>query len=163
MINEIRNIEGLKPLKRRPRVAIAMPPAGTARSLRLAYSWGYTNDPDEGLTLPIESSFVGRAWKNDRSYYSDLEDPAWEDLLSRPEDQSLRRMVSRRMAWSFTTTYTRKGLPEKRIVVAVDGSPQIGITEALRDKVLLVALGGAIKRVLDKGVPQEFYDGWRFD
>lgn len=158
MINQMREIESLPRLRHKPRIAIAMAPVGSSRSLRLAHSWGFSEDSDAGITLPIESSFVGTAWKRNQSVYSDVDNAAWATLLNRPEDQSIRRLISKRIVWSFTTVYAPADFPKRRIVVAIDGTKPLGISDHLRDRALLVVLGTYIRSMLDQGVPQEFYD-----
>lgn len=158
MINQMREIESLPRLRRKPRVAIAMAPVGSSRSLQLAHSWGFSEDSDAGITLPIDSSFVGTAWQRNQSVYSDVDNPAWATLLSRPEDESLRRLISKKIVWSFTIAYASADFPERRIVVAIDGTKPLGISDNLRDRALLVVLGTYIRSMLDRGVPQEFYD-----
>jgi len=160
VINAARAEAGLDGLADPPRVAIALPPAGTVRTLQLAYGWGYDDSSDFGLLMPIEGSLFERAWTKGRSYYQDRDDSLWQTFLSRPEDQAIRRLLWKDVAWAVTIAHKKSSADGVALVAALDGAASLGLGSAQITQ-LLASLTKGIRTILTGAVPEElFSDGY---
>lgn len=110
----------------RTRVAIAYPDRSYSHSLRLQYSAGYGDDPDEGMLLPILGSVAGHAWSTGESL---LEIGHLPDIYLAGDANRFRRsMIRKDLEWVFAIPIYIEGKVSPLLVVQIDGDETLPMT-----------------------------------
>lgn len=105
----------------RVRVAVAIPDRDYRQSLRLRYSIGYRDDPDEGLLVPLEGSPAGQVWRRAQARL-EIAPLAASLRLPGPANRLRRKLQWRELAWVFCIPISHPDTGRLRFVVQVDGS-----------------------------------------
>lgn len=119
----------------RTRLAVALPVGPRVKTLRLEYSSGYDDLSDERISLPVERSFVGRAWnENDTLYISKSDAVTWGESLSAPEDRWLRKLIWKDLSWVLCVPVELA--PGSKAVVTLDGDKELEFDEQALQELL---------------------------
>jgi len=114
----------------RIRVAVATPDRDYHRSLRLRFSTGYDQDPDEGMLLPVEGSVAGSVWSTGKSRL-EIAPLSAKLSLPGPENRLRRKLRWRDLAWVFCVPISDPDSAAVRLVVQIDGSIPLRKTAAV--------------------------------
>ncbi|USJ28500.1 patatin-like phospholipase family protein [Ensifer adhaerens] len=136
---------GLAGIEFRTRLAVAVPVSPRYKNLRLEFSSGYDDLSDERISLPIDRSFIGRAWnENDTLYISKSDAVTWGESLAEPEDRWLRKLIWKDMAWVLCVPIEIDR--ETKVVVTLDADRELEFDE----QALQELLDGMERIILDE-------------
>jgi NTE family protein len=129
----------------RVRVAIGKLERGYVNSLRLSYSVGYDEDPDEGILVPIKGSVAGAAWRDRQSLFERHPLPADKDLPG-PANRLRRKCRWVGARWIMCIPIM-DGKGEPRLLVQIEGNQ--AVRQSARTDTALQVLEGAVVEFSD--------------
>ena len=154
LINIARTSEGHGRFEGRLRIALFFPSRDDPHTLFSEFNHGFQHDADERLRVPVASSFVGRAWREQEGYYIDHNDQKeWESYLARPEDRWVRKLRWDALSWLIAVPYYHVASDDK-IVVAVDSDLPLEVSER---EPLLTSIFQQIETMLELNLPLEAF------
>lgn len=105
----------------RVRTAVAFQEAGLRKSLRLTYSFGFEEDADEGIILPIVGSVIGEAWTDLEPVFKTA---PFQPLVAPAGYRRLNKLFAKDINWICAVPIPRSGQINEKpaFVVALDGS-----------------------------------------
>jgi NTE family protein len=154
LINIARTSESLPRYDGRLRIALFFPPRDDPHSLVSEFNYGFHDDPDERLRVPVASSLIGKVWEEQAPYYIDDTDKAeWESYLSRPEDRWVRKQRWSAMSWLIAIPYYHIA-GDQNLVVAIDADRPLGVTQL---QPLLSSILNQVETMLNLTLPMEAF------
>lgn len=154
LINIARTSYGLPRFEGRLRIAVFFPAQGDPSSLISEFNFGFEGDADERLRLPVESSFVGRAWRGNNGYYLDeTEHEEWDAYLTEPQHRWSRKLRWAAMSWILAYPFFHAP-SSKKIVIVLDSDRPLEIPDPAPLQESLVEL---IHLMVDRSLPMEAF------
>lgn len=154
LINIARTSEGLTRFEGRVRIALFFPSRDDPHSLISEFSYGFEDDADERVRLPIASSLIGLVWREKQGYYLNARDPAeWDTYLSRPEDRWVRKLRWNAMSWILAIPYHHVA-GDQDIVFAIDADKPLEVDDLA---LLSSSIFELVETMLDINLPLEAF------